>query len=81
MVNRQFALFFRESRVLPMPADQNAVASKNRPLLRREKSLVLLKCSIDAVPGVGSLAVPVGDPIEAVENSPVMRRMNLRIIQ
>ena len=41
---------------------------------------MLLESSIDAVPGVCPLAVAIGDAIEAVEDSAVMRRMHLRIL-
>src|SRR5262249_4289292 len=38
-----------------------------------------LEGSVDAVPGVGFFAVPIRDTIEAVENSTVMRRVDLWI--
>src|SRR5262245_18704735 len=49
-------------------------------LLGSKESFVLLKGSIDTVPRVSSLAVAVGDAIEAIKNAAVMRRMNLGII-
>src|SRR5262245_29377253 len=64
-----------------MPANSHAMPAQHGALLRSQKRFVLLKRSIDAVPGVGALAVAVRDPIEAVENSSMMRRMDLRIIQ
>ena len=80
IVNRQLALLFGEGRVLAMPANDNAMPAQNGAFLRREKSFVLLKRSVDAVPGVGPLAVAVGDAIEAVENAAVMRGMDLGIV-
>src|SRR5678815_937002 len=63
-----------------MPADVHTVPSQNGAFLGREKTFVLLKRSVDAVPGIGRLAVAVGDAVEAVEDSAVMRRMNLGIL-
>src|SRR5688572_33112436 len=63
-----------------MPADGSAVPGENDTLLGCEKPFVPLKRAIDAVPGVGSLAVAVGDAIEAVENAAVMWRMNSVIL-
>ncbi len=80
VVNRQFALLFGKGNVLAMPANHNALSSQNRTLLRGQKPFVLLKGSVDAVPGVCPLAVAIGDAIEAVENAPVMRRMDLGIV-
>src|SRR5258705_13626088 len=80
IVNGQLALLFGKGHVLAMPANHSSLSSQNRTLLGGQKPFVLLKRSVDAVPGVGSLAVAVGDPIEAIENAAVMRRMNLGIL-
>ena len=80
IVDRQLALLFGESGILPMPANLNTVSTQNGAFLGREKTFVLLKRTVDAVPGIRRLAVPVCDAIEAVENTPVMRRMNLGIL-
>src|SRR5436190_4605913 len=80
IVNRHLALFFGEGRLLPMPTNVNTVPTQNGAVLGREKTFVLLKRSVDAVPGIRRLAVAVGDAIEAVENTPVMRRMNFGIL-
>jgi hypothetical protein len=63
-----------------MPANGGTVPGQHRTLLGGEKPFVLLKRSVDAMPGVRSLSVAVGDAIEAVENAAVMRRMNLGIL-
>src|SRR5437870_4717717 len=80
IVNRQFALLFCEGRVLAMPANDNAVPTQNGTLLGRQKTFVLLKRSVDAMPGIRSLAIAVGDAIETIENAAVMRRMDLGIL-
>ena len=73
IVNRQLALLFGEGRVLPMPANVNTVPTQNGAFLGREKTFVLLKRAVDAVPGICRLAVAIGDSIEAIENTAVMR--------
>src|SRR5688500_4516933 len=80
MVNRQLPLLFREGGIPPMPLNVHTMPAQNGACLRREKTFVLLKRAVDAVPGIRPLAVAVGDAIEAVENSPVMRRMDLWIL-
>src|SRR5262245_2336582 len=80
IVNRQLAFFFSERRVARVPADRSAVPPQNGTLLRCEKVFVLLKRSVDAVPGVGPLAIAIGDAIEAIKNAAVMGRMNLGIL-
>ena len=80
IVNRQLPLLFGEGHVLAMPANHSTLSRQNRTLLGGQKPFVLLKCSVDAMPGVRSLAVAVGDAIEAVKDSAVMRRMDLGIL-
>src|SRR5207244_11523592 len=80
IVNRHLALLFGESPVLAMPTDHGSLAAENGTLLGYDKTFVLLECSVDAVPGVGPLAIPIGDAIKAVEDSAVMRRMDLGIV-
>src|SRR5262245_22307477 len=63
-----------------MPVDGGAVPGQNKTLLGCEKPLVLLKRPVGAVPGVGALAIAVGDAIEAVENTAVMGRMDPGIL-
>src|SRR5438876_6048592 len=80
VVNREFALLFCERGVLAVPTDDNTLPAQDGALLGSEKPFVLLKRSVDAVPGVSPLAVTVGDTIEAIENAAVMRRMDLGIL-
>src|SRR5262245_25748178 len=80
VVNRQLAFLQREGSVLPVPANLRAMPGQHGALLGCEKTFVLLKRSVDAVPGVRLLALIVGNPVEAVEDPAVMRRMHLGIV-
>src|ERR1051325_12234531 len=80
IVNRQLALLFGEGRILPMPANHNTVPAQNGAFLRGEKAFVLLKRAVDAVPGIRRLAVSIGDAIETIKDTAVMRRMDLGIL-
>src|SRR6266536_2988320 len=80
IVNRQLAFLFGEGRLLPMPANLNTVPPQNGPFLRREKTFVLLKRSVDAVPRICHFAVTIGDAIETIKDTAVMRRMDLGIL-
>src|SRR4030095_7111610 len=63
-----------------MPADFNPMATQNGTFLGSEKTFVLLKRSVDAMPGIGCFTVAVRDAVEPVENAAVMRRMDLWIV-
>src|SRR5262245_45136718 len=78
--NRQFALLLREGSILSMPADDVAVAAKNRPCFGGNEPFMLLEGTVNTMPGIGVPAIAVGDAIEAVKNPAVMRRMHLGII-
>src|SRR5689334_4388397 len=73
VVKRQLTFFFGEGAISSMPANQNPVPPQYSSLLRRQKAFVLLERAIDTVPCVGRFAVAVSDPVEAIEDSAVMR--------
>src|SRR5438046_2857844 len=79
VVNGQLALFCCEGCIPSMPANLNTVPAQDGALFGGEKLFMLLERSVYAMPCVRSLAIAVGDAIEAVENTAVMRGMNLRI--
>src|SRR5262249_12606777 len=82
VVHGQLALFLGESLlILPVPADRDAVPAQDGAFFRREEAVVRLIGPVRAMPQVGGLAVAVANAVEAVEDPPVMRGMDLGIVR
>src|SRR5262249_43518663 len=84
VVDGQLALLLGES--LPVlipavPANGDSMPAQDGALVHGKKAGVLLIRPVDAVPRVGGLAVAVSNAVETVENTAVMRRMDLGIVR
>src|SRR5262245_54503417 len=73
MVNRQLALLLGNYLLLlAMPGNSQSMPSHEIACLAGKQFLVRLVRATRAVPGVGLLAVAVGDLVEAEEDAPVV---------